>query len=355
MITRDCPNCNRPLSLPIKHALAKRGTCPRCNAQVSLSALDWAPGHAEIKTRLLSWGDRAEKSGTFQKADGRDLRHPKDLLPYLANAAERSVLLIQNLIPLREEVAEYFHSAVREFRIDIVLGEVGSVRTINLHLKPFTLIATSDNDSRLTPGLQSCFNVCPFSLYEPSDLSTILLQRAKSDHYRIDEAAAELIAEHSHGRSDVALNYVSHARTLSADDHISFDTASKALAERIVNYRPQHFESDSRKKSQSHTPSSLRSLSPREFEQLIADLVHRMGFAARLTKPTSDGGIDVVASSRHPLTGGTFVLQCKRYGPENPVGVQLVRELMGVVDRERATRGVLITTSTSRSCPVIIW
>jgi restriction system protein len=38
--------------------------------------------------------------------------------------------------------------------------------------------------------------------------------------------------------------------------------------------------------------------------------------------------------------------QCKRYAPKHKVTVEAVRELYGVVESEKATSGLIITTST---------
>ena len=41
-----------------------------------------------------------------------------------------------------------------------------------------------------------------------------------------------------------------------------------------------------------------------------------------------------------------YLVECKRRQPENPVEVRLIRELYGVVVAERATAGLLVTTSS---------
>jgi len=40
-----------------------------------------------------------------------------------------------------------------------------------------------------------------------------------------------------------------------------------------------------------------------------------------------------------------YVVECKRFCPDRRIGPHLVRGLYGVVERERATRGILATTS----------
>ncbi len=64
---------------------------------------------------------------------------------------------------------------------------------------------------------------------------------------------------------------------------------------------------------------------------------------ARQTQASRDGGVDCVAFDPRPIFGGKVVIQAKRY--KHTVGVSAVRELYGTVQSERASKGILITTS----------
>ena len=61
--------------------------------------------------------------------------------------------------------------------------------------------------------------------------------------------------------------------------------------------------------------------------------------------PSGDRGVDIYARRSNPLGPVLYVVECKRFSPERPVGPELVRALYGVVERERASRGILATTS----------
>jgi hypothetical protein len=90
----------------------------------------------------------------------------------------------------------------------------------------------------------------------------------------------------------------------------------------------------------------LTSMSPTEFEHRIAAWLRGMGFAVTVTGGTGDEGIDLIAYSSEPITGGKYVVQCKRYMPGNDVGVREVRDLYGTLTGETANKGILITTSS---------
>lgn len=92
-------------------------------------------------------------------------------------------------------------------------------------------------------------------------------------------------------------------------------------------------------------PKLLYGLHWREFEELVAELLSREGLEVTLTPGSRDRGVDIYARHYGPMGATLYVVECKRYGPERPVGPDLVRTLYGVVERERATRGLLVTSS----------
>lgn len=95
----------------------------------------------------------------------------------------------------------------------------------------------------------------------------------------------------------------------------------------------------------SRNPRLLYDLDHRKFEELVADLLKREGLATQLTPPKKDGGRDILAFADTLAGRHLYLVECKKYAEDNPVGVSLVRELYGVVMAERATAGLLVTTS----------
>jgi len=93
-------------------------------------------------------------------------------------------------------------------------------------------------------------------------------------------------------------------------------------------------------------PTHLRSMKPRDFEQLIAELFDAFGFAVELTQSTRDNGRDIIAIGNENIAASKYLIECKRYAESNKVGIQPVRSLYGVVNDERATKGILVTTSS---------
>jgi excisionase family DNA binding protein len=95
----------------------------------------------------------------------------------------------------------------------------------------------------------------------------------------------------------------------------------------------------------SQRPERMRELHWRDFEHLMAELFAREGWDVELTAGSGDGGVDLYAARNDRFGSMLYVVECKRYAPDRRIGPELVRGLYGVVERERATRGVLATTS----------
>ena len=93
-------------------------------------------------------------------------------------------------------------------------------------------------------------------------------------------------------------------------------------------------------------PAALRELSPRRFEELIAELFDGFGYDVELTASTRDNGRDVIAIGNRNIATSKFLIECRRHSESNKVDVGIVRSLHGVVTDERATKGIIATTST---------
>jgi hypothetical protein len=92
-------------------------------------------------------------------------------------------------------------------------------------------------------------------------------------------------------------------------------------------------------------PRLLHQLHWRRFEELIAELLARSGFDVELTSGSRDRGVDIYAARYGSFGSTLYVVECKRYALRRGIGPGLVRQLYGVVEREKATQGLLVTTS----------
>src|SRR3954447_26989293 len=76
-----------------------------------------------------------EMGTSIQMTSGPALTRPSDMMPFLTNLEEGSILFIDEIHRLPRVVEEFIYSAMEDFRVDIVLGEGVGARTISLPLK----------------------------------------------------------------------------------------------------------------------------------------------------------------------------------------------------------------------------
>jgi Holliday junction DNA helicase RuvB len=171
---------------------------------------------------------------TFQIASGSTLAAPKDLIPYLTNAAERSVLFIDEIHRMPKAVEEFLYPAMEDFRIDLTLGEGVNARTINMHLRPFTLIGATTRTGLLSGPLRDRFQMREhLDFYSVEELAEIVRRNAGKLRVEIESAAANEIAGRSRGTPRLANNRLRWVRDYAlskADGKISQRIACDALA-----------------------------------------------------------------------------------------------------------------------------
>lgn len=94
-------------------------------------------------------------------------------------------------------------------------------------------------------------------------------------------------------------------------------------------------------------PSLLEELSPREFEELVAELLSFFKWDLKLTSATRDGGYDILGLTRDISDlEASWVVECKKYHEANKVGVDVVRNLYGAKHYLGISNAVIVTTSS---------
>jgi Holliday junction DNA helicase RuvB len=170
---------------------------------------------------------------SVQLASGPGLKAPKDLVPYLTNAVERSVLFIDEIHRIPRAVEEYLYTAMEDFRIDLVLGEGINARTHNLWLKPFTLIGATTRAGMLSGPLRDRFPIREhLSFYSVEELTEIVQRNARKLDVKIEAKAAREIAARSRSTPRIANNQLRWVRDYAdsrADGKVTLEVARAAL------------------------------------------------------------------------------------------------------------------------------
>jgi Holliday junction DNA helicase RuvB len=169
----------------------------------------------------------------FQIASGAALQAPKDLIPYLTNAEENSVLFIDEIHRIPKIVEEFLYPAMEDFRIDITLGDGVNARTINMPLRPFTLIGATTRAGMISAPLRDRFVMREhLEFYTVEELAEIVRRNAAKLQTSIDDRAAHEIATRSRGTPRLAnnrLRWVRDYATSKADGRVTINIADAAL------------------------------------------------------------------------------------------------------------------------------
>ncbi|HJZ91801.1 MAG TPA: Holliday junction branch migration DNA helicase RuvB [Gemmataceae bacterium] len=169
----------------------------------------------------------------LQMTSGPALSKPADLLPFLTNLEDGSVLFIDEIHRMPRVVEEFIYPAMEDFRIDIVLGEGLNARTVTLNLKRFTLIGATTRSGLLTSPLRDRFKMHEhLEFYTVDELAQIVrVNSGKLDTPITEEAAVEL-ARRCRGTPRIAnkrLHWVRLFAASEADGTITLDIARAAL------------------------------------------------------------------------------------------------------------------------------
>lgn len=92
-------------------------------------------------------------------------------------------------------------------------------------------------------------------------------------------------------------------------------------------------------------PEKIYDLSPRKFEELVADILRDFGFDCELTPATRDGGFDIYAQIRNSIMSFLVYVECKKYKPSHKVSADVIRSLHGTSKMRGAHKSMIVTTS----------
>ncbi len=175
-----------------------------------------------------------ELGTSIQFTSGPALTKPADLLPFLTNAGDGSVLFIDEIHRMPRVVEEFIYPAMEDFRVDIVLGEGINARTISMPLRHFTLIGATTRSGMLSGPMRDRFKMHEhLDYYTVEELAQIVTINARKLQTPITDEAAHEIARRSRGTPRVANARLWWARNFAAseaDGHVTLGIAEQALA-----------------------------------------------------------------------------------------------------------------------------
>ena len=141
----------------------------------------------------------------IRTTSGPVIEKPGDLAAILTNLESRDVLFIDEIHRLSPVVEEILYPAMEDYKLDIIIGQGPSARTIKLDLAPFTLVGATTRSGLLTNPLRDRFGiVCHLDFYSVDELKSIVKRSAAIMNIKIDEEGSEEIASRSRATPRVA-------------------------------------------------------------------------------------------------------------------------------------------------------
>ena len=157
-----------------------------------------------------------------------------DLAAILSNLNPRDVLFIDEIHRIPITVEEILYSAMEDFRLDIIIGQGPSARTMQIDIAPFTLIGATTRSGLLSNPLRDRFLAhLHFDFYPPKDLASILSINARKLKLQVSSDALELMAECARGTPRVAIRILRRVRdfvTVQGQDSITREEVLRSLA-----------------------------------------------------------------------------------------------------------------------------
>src|SRR6059036_1355269 len=136
---------------------------------------------------------------------GPVIERPGDLAAILTNLDAGDVLFIDEIHRLNRVVEEILYPAMEDFRLDLIVGQGPSARTIKLDLKRFTLVGATTRAGLLSSPLRDRFGLYfHLDFYAPEELATIIERSAGVLKIPIAREAAWELACRSRGTPRVA-------------------------------------------------------------------------------------------------------------------------------------------------------
>jgi Holliday junction DNA helicase RuvB len=200
-----------------------------------------------------------EMGVTLHSTSGPAIEHKGALAGLLTKLEARDVLFIDEIHRLTPAVEESLYPAIEGFKIDIMTGDGPYATTIQLALKPFTLIGATTRTGLLTAPLLSRFGyVVRLDFYPVEDLQRIIMRSAGLIEVPIDAEGARALAARARGTPRVANRLLRRARDFAevlgtgeitaeianmTADRLEIDTAGlDEMDRRLLNVIIEHYD-----------------------------------------------------------------------------------------------------------------
>ncbi|MGQ9609751.1 MAG: Holliday junction branch migration DNA helicase RuvB [bacterium] len=146
-----------------------------------------------------------EMGGNIKTVVGPTLVQKADLAAILTNLQRGDILFIDEIHRTRNDIQEMLYPAMEDYRLDIIIGQGPSARTVPIPLPRFILIGATTRTGLLTAPFRDRFGITlRLDFYSVDNLKEIIRRDSKLFNIAIEDGADEIIASRSRGTPRVA-------------------------------------------------------------------------------------------------------------------------------------------------------
>jgi Holliday junction DNA helicase RuvB len=167
-----------------------------------------------------------------------------DLAAVLTNLGPRDVLFIDEIHRMHVSIEEILYSAIEDFRLDILIGQGATARTMQIDLVPFTLIGATTRSGLLSNPLRDRFMASfHFDFYGTDEIAQIIRLNANKLKIDIKEQAIDQMSGRSRGTPRIANRILRRVRDFMTSKDLEYvDLAEVNAALELLNI--DHFGLD---------------------------------------------------------------------------------------------------------------
>ena len=154
-----------------------------------------------------------EMGVNFRSTSGPLLTKAGDLAAILTNLQAHDVLFIDEIHRLNSAVEEVLYPAMEDFKLDLIIGEGPSARTVRIDLPPFTLVGATTRIGLLTGPLRDRFGIpLKLNFYDVAELRKVVTRAAALLKVDITPDGSNEIANRARGTPRIAVRLLKRVR-----------------------------------------------------------------------------------------------------------------------------------------------
>jgi len=170
----------------------------------------------------------------IKNTSGPTIEKAGDLAGLLTTLERGDVLFIDEIHRLQPAIEEYLYPAMEDFKLDIIIDQGPSARSVRLNLPKFTLIGATTRAGMISSPLRSRFGMTSrLDYYNAEELREIIKRSAGLLGIEIEDDGALEIASRSRGTPRVANNLLKWVRDFAQVKgyaRVTRDAADRALS-----------------------------------------------------------------------------------------------------------------------------